>query len=310
MQKAEELFQGKPWATTSVQLSGGSRISLVDGGQGHPVLLLHGFPERWFSWQHQMDALLSAGYRVIVPDLPGYGSSVHGTGDHSVPALAELFGELLEKLGVESCHLVGHDWGGIIGFELAARFPWRVDRLALLNGPPLPAIEALIRDEPSQALRLWYGLLFQAPLAAEMLASDPGRRLLSWVLERTLVRPADDLIRLWVDSIDTGKARAAVAYYRAAFKLLLSPLQANERQKMRLSRVRCQSLVIWGEDDWALDAKLIRYIEKLHTGWLTFRPIRGAGHFVQQDAPEEVNRHLLEFFAQKTRQPEKVASWR
>ncbi len=306
MQNVEELFSGRPWGTSTARLDEGT-LSYVDGGDGHPVLLLHGFPERWFSWRHQMSALVAAGYRVIVPDLPGYGGSTAKS--YAVEELAELFGAFLDKLGVESCFVVGHDWGGMIGFELAARFPWKVDRFALLNSPPLPALEGLLREDPRQALRLWYGLMFQLPGAPECLASPFGRRFMGWVLERTLVRPSEKLIAMWTDSFDTGQSRAAISYYREAFRLLTSPLLRLERRRMRQARVRCSSLVLWGEDDWALAPKIIAHIEKLHSGWLKFRPIPGAGHFVQQDAPEEVNRELLDFFS--ARVPEREAAiWR
>src|SRR3712207_2391582 len=112
----------------------GVRLHYVEAGTGPLVLLLHGFPEFWYSWRHQIPALAGR-FRVVAPDLRGYNETAKPASGYDVDTLVEDTAALVRALGEERCLLVGHDWGGAIAWETAARHPHLVERLAILNAP-------------------------------------------------------------------------------------------------------------------------------------------------------------------------------
>ena len=109
----------------------------VEAGEGPLVVLIHGFPEFWYSWRHQIPALVEAGYRVIAPDMRGYNltDSPAKTSNYTVDLLASDVVALIQHAGEQRSHVVGHDWGAAIAWQLAMRYPQHLDQLAILNGP-------------------------------------------------------------------------------------------------------------------------------------------------------------------------------
>jgi pimeloyl-ACP methyl ester carboxylesterase len=195
------------------------------------------------------------------------------------------------SLGAGRAHVVGHDWGGAIAWQLAARHPDAVDRLAILNAPHPDRFSELLRT-PGQALRSWYVGAVQVPAVPELLLGAGRARLLLAALRAMHRRPGaltDADLRLYADAFSgPGALRAALAYYRAAAR---RPAESARTERA----VRRPTLVLWGQDDPALLAAnadgLGRWVPDLRV-----ERFPGAGHFVQADAPEAVNAALVRFF--------------
>jgi len=147
---------------------------------GPPTILLHGFPEFWFGWRHQIGPLAEAGLRVIVPDQRGYGLSdrPQGVSAYHLDRLAGDVLALADACGFATFRLVGHDWGGLVAWWLASRHPERIERLAILNAPHPGIVGAYMRHHPGQWLRSVYVGLFQLPgLPERLLTADRCRAL-------------------------------------------------------------------------------------------------------------------------------------
>src|SRR5215212_3152890 len=155
---------------------GGLRLHCVQAGTGPLVVLLHGFPEFWYAWRHQLPALADAGYRVVAPDLPGYNTSDKPprVRDYRPRLLVQEVADLIVALGADSATVAGHDWGGALAWLLAMQHPELVQRLIVLNAPhPIRFLKGLRRPPPAAAQLVHPRL--PAPLAAR--AADGGPRL-------------------------------------------------------------------------------------------------------------------------------------
>src|SRR5687767_11483549 len=148
----------------------GIHLHCVEIGAGSPVVFLHGFPEFWYSWRHQLSALAAAGFRCLAPDLRGYNTSdrPRGVPAYRAAELVKDLADLIRSTGEPAC-LVGHDWGGVLAWRLAARHPELVRKLAVLNAPHLGRYQEALRRHPGQWLRSAYVLLFQVPGLPEWL---------------------------------------------------------------------------------------------------------------------------------------------
>ncbi len=264
-------------------------LEVAQAGSGPPIVFLHGFPEAWISWRHQMSAFAAAGRTAIAPNLRGYGGSdkPRGTSSYALKKLAADIAGLAKSLGHDTIDLVGHDWGGIIAFDVAARYPQLVRKLAICNAPHIRIMLKALALDSAQRRRSWYVFLFQIPVLPEREIAKPD--FLDRVIRKTAAHPErfDDASLAAIQAVvqSPGTPRAAVSYYRAA----LMPSFSRDT-------VQAQTLVIWGEKDQALGTSLLEGLDKYvrHTH---IRRIPDAGHFVQQDAPEEVTNALLQFFS-------------
>src|SRR4029453_13003734 len=146
-------------------------VVLAGPTNGKPLIFLHGFPEFWFAWRHQIDHFVSLEYRVIIPDQRGYNLSDKpaGVANYSIELLAQDVVGVLDNVAGSKAFVVGHDWGGVVAWYLAARYPERVSRTAILSVPhPRVFIRNLITN-PAQLRSSWYIFLFQFPWLAECL---------------------------------------------------------------------------------------------------------------------------------------------
>lgn len=250
-----------------------------------PVLLLHGFPDLPLTWGPQVAALEAAGFRAHAPPLRGYEGAPRPARVEDY-AIGHLVGDAVahvRSLGGRA-HVVGHDWGGVIAWHLAARHPELVDRLVVMNAPH-PARFAHALRTARQMLRSWYALAFQLPwLAERMIAADGGARV------RRAVRRAthggafreEELDQMARALSTPDAARAAIAYYRAAFR---SGLRGVARPAARVER---PTLLVWGMRDPYLLPELTegleRWVPDLHV-----ERIAEAGHWVHRDAAEQAN---------------------
>jgi pimeloyl-ACP methyl ester carboxylesterase len=279
------------------------RLHLVEAGTGPLVVLLHGFPEFWYSWRRQIPALAAAGFRVVAPDMRGYNLSdkPRGLASYSGEALAGDIRGLVEALGEERAHVVGHDWGGQVTWQTAMRHPERVERIAILNVPhPARMIEGLRR--PHQLVKSWYIFFFQLPRLAEA-----AFRMNDFAWPRRLLRddPADedafseDDIERYVEAWSQPRAvESMIDYYRSAVRDPAA-LRAflGRGGSLGLRTVEAPTLVIWGEPDIALSSELAEPDRRWVPNLDRVVPLPGESHWVQNDAPERVNELLLDFLS-------------
>jgi pimeloyl-ACP methyl ester carboxylesterase len=272
---------------------GGLRLHCVEAGTGPLVVLLHGFPEFWYAWRHQIPALADAGYRVVAPDLRGYNTSDKPSRvrDYRPRVLVQDVADLIVALGAGSAAVAGHDWGGGLAWLLAMQHPKRVERLVLLNAPhPVRFLKGL--RSPRQLRRSWYILAFQLPWLPERLVAARDFQALRWIFRHQPTRPgaftAQDIDRYVVAAAQPGALRAAINYYRAAFRA--NPLA----QAHGLRRVDIPTLIIWGDQDRSLGRELAEP-DRAWVPDVRVERIAEASHWVQADDPERVNQLMVDF---------------
>lgn len=257
---------------------------------GPLVILLHGFPEFWYGWRHQLAPLAASGLRVATPDQRGCNLSDKpaGVAAYRLDVLADDVLGLADALGHQRFAVVGHDWGGVIAWHLAGRNPERVSRAAIRNAPHPATLRRYASRHPRQLAKSWYVAWFQLPLLPE-LSLRAGN---FWVLERVLRQSspagtfsADDL-RLYRGAWrQRGALTAALNWYRALRHRGAAPLPGRIRVPLR---------VIWGERDAFLESGLAEAGVALCEAGELVRLAR-VSHWLQHEAADEVNRLLLEF---------------
>ena len=270
-------------------------VTEAGDGDGEPVLMLHGFPELARCWRHQLDALAGAGYRAIAPDLRGYGGSDRppAVEDYAAPKLAGDVVGLIDALGYESVHLVGHDWGGALAWGIAGRLPERVRSLTILNAPQ-PAVSARLRVENErQRAKSWYMLLFQfAGVAEAWLSANDWANLRAFVFDNAApgAFPPEERALLTESLGRDGALTAALNWYRANM-----PPSAWLREPPDPPPIPAPTLIIWGEADTYMDPVLLERSAETVTGPLRVERLPGVSHWVQEEAPDRVNELMLDF---------------
>ncbi|HVC07914.1 MAG TPA: alpha/beta hydrolase [Solirubrobacterales bacterium] len=269
----------------------GIRLHYVESGQGPLVVLLHGFPEFWYSWRHQIPALAAAGYHVVAPDMRGYNLSDKPSGWRAYDGehLAADIAALIRHSGVEKAHLVGHDWGAAVAYLTAMDHPDSVERLAILNVPhPARMLDGF--RTVKQLRKSWYMFFFQIPYLPEKLLARDGFAFAKRSLRADSPESFTDadLERYAEAWSQPGAFTGMINYYRAALRQ--SPRKALDR----MSPIDCPVLVIWGQRDRHLGSELAdpgrRWAPKVRV-----ERIPDATHWVQHDAAERVNELLTDF---------------
>jgi pimeloyl-ACP methyl ester carboxylesterase len=254
-------------------------------GEGPAVLLLHGFPDSSALWRHQMPALAQAGFRVIAPDLRGFGASdrPEGVDNYKLEVLVGDVLGVLAALGVDRACVVGHDWGAALGWALAAVAPQQVERLAALSvGHPAGYFTDAIRQREMS----WYMLFFLFPgVAEEALPRD------DWALFRTWLPHAADMDRYIADLSRPGALTAGLSWYRAN----LSAESFGQANPMPLPHVACPVLGIWSDGDaYCGEAQMLASSDRVTGPW-RYERVEGAGHWIPLDAPKALEKLLLDF---------------
>lgn len=262
-------------------------LHYVEDGSGPLIVLLHGFPEFWYSWRKQIPALAAAGFRVIAPDLRGYNESSKpaGVDAYKMTEVARDIAGLIVQNGGK-CTLVGHDWGGYVAWYLTMLHPELVERLIILNAPhPKPLAREIARSL-EQKLRLSYQLFFHVPVVAELFL----RLALPMMMRRTGRFTPDDIRQYKPAWQKPGAIRSMLAYYRA--------LSRSRGELRKLSRpITCPTLLIFGDRDPVFMRTATENFSDVVPN-IRVEHIPDAGHFVQTDAPEVVNRLIAEFAKQ------------
>ncbi len=271
----------------------GLRFHVASAGAGDRLALcLHGFPENWFSWRHQLPLLDRLGYRAWAPDLRGYGGSDRPPRmqDYAIERLLEDVAGLIDAAGAKSVLLLAHDWGAIIAWYFAMRRVRPLERLVIMNVPH-PACAARELRRGAQLRRSWYVLFFQLPWLPEKLLGRDGARAIAEIFRRSSLDPSrfpDDAIRVFREAAARpGALTAMVNYYRA----LVRGGGAQRQTALGFPVIDTPTLLLWGEGDVAL-TKATTYGTDAFVRDLTLRYLPGVSHWVQQEAPESVNAML------------------
>jgi epoxide hydrolase 4 len=267
---------------------------------GPLVILLHGFPEFWYSWRHQIGPLAAAGYHVVTPDLRGYNLSERKP-PYDAETLARDVGELIGACGRTRAFIVGHDWGGIVAWQLAIQRPDLVARLAIVNIPHPAAMSNSIRQgNLRQLVRSWYVFFFQLPFIPEWLLSRGNFRLMRRSLEMTSrsgTFTSRDIARYVESWARPGALAGMLGPYRA-----LRRTRQFRRGVDGSARVVVPTVILWGERDVALGPELAEESLKwLDDGRLIRFP--DATHWLHMEFPDTVNRHVLDHFGQSDLAP-------
>jgi pimeloyl-ACP methyl ester carboxylesterase len=250
-------------------------------GDGVPVLLLHGWPDSARLWRHQVPALTQAGFRVITPDLRGFGRSDR---PEDVAAyrlrnsVADVSG-VLDVLGIESAHVVGHDWGAAVAWLTAMFLPGRVRSLTVVSVP-----HPLAPQTRRQLEMAWYQLFFQFEGIAEATMQHDD-----WAWMRMMTDSYPDLEQAIADLSRPGALTASINWYRAN----LAPRMPGPPPE--LPQVRVPTLGIWSDGDLYLDGQRMRASADLVTGPWRYEQVGGASHWIPLTAPDRLNDLLLDW---------------
>ncbi len=271
----------------------GIRLHYVAAGKGPLVILLHGFPEFWYSWRLQIPEL-SRHFRVVAPDLPGYNDSdkPREVKRYSAINIANDIRELIFSLNEKKAHIIGHDWGGAVAWSLAHHFPESVDKLIVLNCPLPSTLAGHFLKNFTQLKKSWYMFFFQLPYLPERymgkdLRTFFYRALRGWSHNKKAF--SDNDIAEYVKAFEKpGALTGAINYYRAALRYGF----AESRKKMEIMP---DTLVIWGEDDKALGKELTFDMEKHFLNRFELKYISNCSHWVQHEYPDVVNQYILDF---------------
>jgi pimeloyl-ACP methyl ester carboxylesterase len=273
--------------------AGGLRFHVATCGEGERLALcLHGFPECWYSWRHQMPLLAELGYRVWAPDMRGYGETDKPTGlaEYAIERLLDDVAALIDASGARSTTLIAHDWGAIIAWYFAIRRVRPLSRLVIMNVPhPFAALPALRTWK--QFTRSWYALFFQLPWLPERLLGARDQRAIGETFRHSCVNPErfpEAVLEVFRQSAARPGALSAMLNYYRAF---IRGGGARRQNLLGPRTIDTPTLMLWGEQDVALTRETT-YGTDAFVSDLTLRYLPEASHWVQQDAPETVNRML------------------
>ncbi|MEJ7712514.1 MAG: alpha/beta hydrolase [Pyrinomonadaceae bacterium] len=275
---------------------GGVRLHYVECGEGDElIILLHGFPECWYSWRHQLRSLGASNYHVVALDLRGYNLSDKplSVSAYKMDALvADVLG-LIHHFGRYNAVIVGHDWGAAVAWTVAIKHPNYVRKLAALQ-VPLPAAWAA-NMTLKQLMKSWYMLFFQLPRLPEWMLSRNDfealdRMFKKTVIERGAITDAD--VSVYKAALrDPRSLSGAINYYRAN----VPEMFFQQRGKEPIARVKVPTLFIFGEKDFAILPETVRNVEAYVDAPYTELRIGNSGHWVQQEAAAEVSAALDRF---------------
>jgi pimeloyl-ACP methyl ester carboxylesterase len=254
------------------------------------MLMLHGFPEFWYSWRHQIPEFAKY-YKVVALDLRGYNDSdkPKAQSAYTMDELVKDIEGVIKGLGYNKCTLVGHDWGGAIAWNFAYKHPDMLDKLIVLNLPH-PAKFAEAFRNPQQLLRSWYVFFFQTPILPELLIQSNDYQPIETMLkgmavDKSIFSQAD--IEAYKDAAaKRGALTATINYYRNVFQ----PKFFNQT----LGVLEVPTLMIWGDKDIAL-GKELTYGTEAYVRDFQIKYIPNCSHWVQQEQPSLVNQYMREF---------------
>ena len=274
----------------------GVNLHYVSQGQGKLMLMLHGFPEFWYSWRYQI-AAFAAKYHVVAIDMRGYNNS-DKPADLSAYKMPELIADVrgvIQELGYQDCILVAHDWGGGIAWNFAYEHPAMVEKLIIMNLPHPAKFLAGLKTW-QQLQKSWYIFFFQLPWLPEFIfQANNYQAIASAFIDMAIDKSAfsaEDLLAYQSAAAKPGALTAMINYYRANFSI---PPSADLNRNYGILDI--PTLMIWGEEDTAL-GKELTYGTDAYVRDLTIKYIAQCSHWVQQEQPDLVNQYMEDFLAQ------------
>jgi pimeloyl-ACP methyl ester carboxylesterase len=267
-------------------------MQVLERGFGAPLLMLHGFPDHAASWRPLGD-LLGTGIRQLAPDQRGYRLTSRPTAiaDYAINVLVDDLIGLLDALGLPTVHVCGHDWGGVLAFELALRCPQRVAGLIALNAPPASVLQEMIYRDPAQRAASQYVSRLRSNAADSMFREGAVDALIDRFLgdaaQRGLVN-ADDLAAYREAWTQPGAWQAMLAWYRAAPFIVPevdAAAPAGQVDDAPVVSIACPVMVIWGERDGVFVPAMPDAIARVCRSCRIVR-LPDAGHVPHRDAPE------------------------
>ena len=287
----------------------GVRLHYARAGSGPLIVFLHGFPEFWYEWKHQL-AEFSRDHTVVAPDMRGYNLSSKPAAleEYQMPKLVEDLRALTEGLlktgGGRTFTLVAHDWGGVVAWVFAALHPDMIDRLVIVNAPHPTVFGRLLREDPDQQRASQYMLMFRSPEAEATLSANGYERLTSMVLGAGLragtvtEQDKQEYIAAWSQP---GALTGGLNYYRSS-GIGPAPATGGAAEAAPAPAppvlVRVPTLVIWGEKDTALLTSNLNGLDQ-YVPKLTIKRIPDGTHWVVRENAADVNRLIREYLAQR-----------
>jgi epoxide hydrolase 4 len=264
--------------------SGGVKIHYVTAGKGPLIVLIHGFPDFWYTWRAQIPEW-SKHHQVVAIDQRGYNLSdkPEGVENYALDRLVADVAAVIKHFGRDKAAVVGHDWGGLVAWTLAMTRPELVERLVILNLPHPRGLYRELANNTAQREASQYARDFQKPDAAAKIKPE---RLTSWVKDA-------DARKVYAEAFKRSSIEAMLNYYKANYPR--EPYQ--DKPERDLPQVKCPVLMIHGLGDTALLPGALNDTWKWIDAELTLVTIPGAGHFVQQDAAERVTRVMADWLA-------------
>ncbi|AXF57158.1 alpha/beta fold hydrolase [Salicibibacter kimchii] len=259
-------------------------FNVVEKGTGPAVLLLHGFPDSWYVWRHQIPTLADAGFRVIAPDQRGFGASdkPEEPGDYLMPTLVNDVMGIIDALGEKRVHVIGHDWGAMVGWMLAGIYPKRVERFVALSlGHPTKFTEFSVE----QLEKSWYIFLFQFKDAAEKMLTKND-----WALFRKWTRHHEETEKQKNELSRPGALRAGLNWYRAN----LAP-ETLPAMPLQVPDITVPTMGVWSDGDALLTEGQMKQSYEHITGPWRYDKVDHASHWLQLDQPETINQILIDY---------------
>jgi pimeloyl-ACP methyl ester carboxylesterase len=282
-----------PWTHRDISANG-VRLHIAEAGTGPLVLLLHGYPQFWWTWRAQLTALAAAGFRAVAPDLRGYGASDKPPRGYDLPTLSADIAALVRALGEREATVVGHDWGALLGWTMAALHPRTVRRLAVLSMAHPRRLRAGMAD-PKQRRASRYALRYQLPRLPERMLTraddDPVAELMQRWSGPAWTRTAD-----FAEAVDRYRSAAripqaaygAMEYYRWAARSQLRPDGLRYARRMA-APITAPTLQLHGALDPCVLVSTARGSDRYVAGAYEWRELPGIGHFPQEEAPDTVS---------------------
>jgi pimeloyl-ACP methyl ester carboxylesterase len=272
--------------------SGDVDLHVVAGGPpGAPlVILLHGFPEFWYGWRGQIGPLIEAGFRVVAPDQRGYGTSgkPKGIAPYSLGHLAADVLRIADYFRAKEFDLVGHDFGGIVAWWAAVKYPRRIRRLVVINAPHPIAARRYVRWHWTQPFRSWYVFFFQLPHLPELFLAWRDFALLRFAMKHSAATGTftDEEFSQYREAwSQPGALKAMLAWYRTFRRF---------RARRGDLTVRRPTLILWGDRDVFLSYGLARASLEFCSDARVSR-VQGASHWLQHEGPELLAEEIIGF---------------
>ena len=286
------------WSADDFANINGIKMHYVTIGEGPLIVFLHGFPEFWKSWKHQI-SFFSKKFKVVALDMRGYGETERPiqVGEYRIEKLARDVTELIDSLGQKKATVVGHDWGGAVAWATAMMNPSFVEKLIVMNAPHPAIVQRNAFRNYAQMQKSWYMFFFLLEKAPEKVLSSNNFEILKHMFEISIKRKdrfslsdIEEYVSSWSKE---GGITGGLNYYRAN---LNEEFWGNLGESIPFPKIKIPTLQIWAEDDMFLGKELTEGTKEFVVDApFSLNVIPNCGHWVQQEAPEEVNQIMEEF---------------